>query len=174
MLYSTIKHKLKIIDNIMKELRIIENYQNYGISSTGEVFNIKKGKKLKPQTLPNGYQIVRLHFSKDIYTQRYVHRLVAEAYISEIPKKYVVDHINSIKTDNRVENLRIVTQKQNIGYANYERNRDSKKAKPVTVDGMRYESCNKASIALGVTCGCLIQCIKNGWKCKGKEVKYCE
>lgn len=41
-----------------------------------------------------------------------VHRLVAEAFIGEIPDGYQVDHINGIHADNRVENLRIVSPEE--------------------------------------------------------------
>lgn len=44
----------------------------------------------------------------------YVHRLVYETFIDEIPEGYVIDHINTIRDDNRLSNLRCVTQKQNI------------------------------------------------------------
>lgn len=41
-----------------------------------------------------------------------IHRLVAETFIGDIYNKEI-DHINTIKTDNRVENLKIVTSKEN-------------------------------------------------------------
>ena len=44
----------------------------------------------------------------------FVHRLVATAFISDIPEGMVINHKNGIKTDNRVENLEIVTQKENV------------------------------------------------------------
>ena len=42
-----------------------------------------------------------------------VHRLVAEAFIGPIPEGYEVDHINRCRSDNRVDNLRIVTRSKN-------------------------------------------------------------
>lgn len=42
-----------------------------------------------------------------------VHRLVWETFNGEIPQGYEIDHINTIKYDNRLENLRCVTPKEN-------------------------------------------------------------
>lgn len=41
------------------------------------------------------------------------HRLTVEAFLGEIPKGCVIDHTNRVRTDNRVENLRIATYSEN-------------------------------------------------------------
>lgn len=43
-----------------------------------------------------------------------VHRLVWETFIGEIPDGYEIDHINALKNDNRLINLRCVTHKGNM------------------------------------------------------------
>lgn len=42
-----------------------------------------------------------------------IHRLVAQTFIGQIPQGYEVDHINRNPSDNRMENLRIVTHSEN-------------------------------------------------------------
>lgn len=46
---------------------------------------------------------------------KYSHRVIAEAYLGH--NKLLVNHINGIKTDNRVENLEYVTNKENAIHA---------------------------------------------------------
>lgn len=62
-----------------------------------------------------------LHKDKDDYRssrlngKRYmVHRAVYETFVGEIPEGFQIDHINTIKDDNRVDNLRAVTPKENM------------------------------------------------------------
>lgn len=57
-----------------------------------------------------------------------VHRLVAYMFVPRGKRtQNVVDHINTIKTDNRSENLKWVTQKENMNNENTKEN--IKKAK---------------------------------------------
>jgi hypothetical protein len=63
-----------------------------------------------------GYNYVNLVFSdngRQIEKRCLVHRLVAEAFLPNPEKKRCVDHLNTIRTDNRVENLRWVTHLEN-------------------------------------------------------------
>ena len=71
-----------------------------------------KGKKLKT-TFRNGYLCVNLR--RDLSTKTlYVHLIVASNFINNPYNLPQIDHINTIRTDNRVENLRWCTAKENI------------------------------------------------------------
>jgi len=75
----------------------------------------RKEKILKIPLSSKCYQHVSLH--KDGYIKYVeVHKLVAIAFLNHTPDghRLVVDHINGIITDNRVENLRIVTNRFNL------------------------------------------------------------
>lgn len=48
-----------------------------------------------------------------VFTNQYVHRLVAQAFIPNPDNLEQVDHINSDRRDNRVENLRWLSRKEN-------------------------------------------------------------
>jgi hypothetical protein len=89
----------------------------YQISNKGIVKSFKriKTKLLKPGLLNSGYYNATL--KKDGKNKQFrIHQLVAMAFLNHqiSGMENVVDHINGIKTDNRVENLQIITARQNI------------------------------------------------------------
>ncbi|MBJ7900265.1 MAG: hypothetical protein GC158_10175 [Cyanobacteria bacterium RI_101] len=45
------------------------------------------------------------------------HRLVYETFFGEIPDGWQVNHINGVKSDNRLENLEVVTPQENMRHA---------------------------------------------------------
>ena len=51
------------------------------------------------------------------YTKRGVHRVVWEAFNGPIPDRLEINHKNLIRTDNRLENLELMTHQQNIQHA---------------------------------------------------------
>ena len=92
----------------------IVGYENYLIYPDGKVYNKERKRYLNPNTDIRGYKRVNLHIYKDKkICMKYIHRLVAEHYISNPENKREVDHINRITTDNRIENLRWATRTEN-------------------------------------------------------------
>ena len=90
----------------------IIDYPNYLIYSDGRVFNKKYNRFLKSNINRYGYQYIDLYYGGK--RKKYViHRLIAIHYIPNPENKPEVDHINRIKTDNRIENLRWVNRSKN-------------------------------------------------------------
>lgn len=57
----------------------------------------------------NGYKL-----GSDSKGKRFrVHRAIYETFIGEIPDGYEIDHINTVRDDNRIDNLRAVTHAEN-------------------------------------------------------------
>ncbi|MDI3440360.1 HNH endonuclease signature motif containing protein [Erwinia sp. V90_4] len=52
--------------------------------------------------------------NKRVEARYYVHRLVWEAFFGPIAEGYEIDHIDEDKSNNALENLTIVTRKQNM------------------------------------------------------------
>lgn len=97
----------------------IEGYEgHYKVSSLGNVVSVKKGYPvlMKLQNHSAGYKQVKLCKPNKILIER-VHRLVASAFIPNHDKKPQVNHINGIKSDNRVENLEWNTPQENTAHA---------------------------------------------------------
>ena len=102
----------------MKE---IPNYNGkYLISKEGSVYSIPKGRHLKPYESARGYLVVNL--SKKL---RPIHQLVAETYLDALykDKGLVVDHIDRVKTNNELTNIRIISKADNFKNSDYYENR---------------------------------------------------
>lgn len=94
----------------------IKGYDKYKVSVYGNVFSFHTSKLLKPSLDVNGYP--RVNLSKDgKQTVIRIHRLVAEAFISNPENKPCINHKNGIKSDNRVVNLEGCTYSENNKHA---------------------------------------------------------
>lgn len=91
-----------------EEWREVLSNSNYLINKDGVLINRKTRLKLK-YVDRHGYRRVTLQGK--VYS---VHRLVWEAFNGKIEDKMFIDHINGIRDDNRLENLRLVTSSQNM------------------------------------------------------------
>lgn len=102
------------IDDAAEEWRPVVGYEGkYEVSSLGRIKITRKNKLMKPWKNNKGYYMISL--SKAGVKEKFlVSRLVAIAFIPNPEHKPYVDHINTIPTDNRVENLHWVTQSENL------------------------------------------------------------
>ena len=89
----------------------------YEASNYGRIKNAKTQKILKLQENVNGYYCLALHIVPTIQSNVRVHRLVAEAFLGECPKGYVVNHKDGNKHNNNITNLEYVTPSENNYHA---------------------------------------------------------
>lgn len=105
------------VGNFMKEIwRDVQGYNGYyKISNIGNVMG-RSGNILKPAINKDGYKKVIFCVNK-IQKTFTVHRLVASAFIKNPKNKEFVNHIDLNKTNNNVNNLEWVTNKENLLHA---------------------------------------------------------
>lgn len=126
------KPSTKVIDLENEVWLDVKGFEGmYAVSNMGRVKSLAREKKdqyytkrllgeklLKPSLLNSGY--FKVNFKDAILkinTNFLVHRLIALAFIENIDNKEQVNHINGVKTDNRIENLEWVTRSENVKHA---------------------------------------------------------
>lgn len=163
----------------------IEGFEGYLVSNLGRVkslsresyWNYKRTRTIRERLLAlhpdkKGYLMAWLYKEGKKHTRK-VHRLVANAFLPNIENKPQIDHINTNKQDNRVENLRWCTGQENSnnpitarhnGEGHYEeKGKCNKRVIQLTIDGTPIKDCiciNKVERELGISHSHIIGCCK--------------
>jgi len=94
------------------EYKQIPGYPNYGITKLGEVKNFETGRTFRGHLhKKTGY------YQTTLKRKSYgIHVLLAMTYLGHVPCGYeiVVDHKNTLRFDNRLENLQLITNRENV------------------------------------------------------------
>ena len=96
---------------------MFRNYSKYKVYEDGKIWSYSQKKFLKPEINHNGYQIVSLSDNEGKIKKYQVHRVVYESVTgSPIPEGMQVNHIDECKTNNHINNLNLMTCKENINW----------------------------------------------------------
>jgi len=108
------------VSSIGTKLIPIPEFELYFTDTTGTIFSFKRGGKEK---ILSPY----LHYgkSKNPYMRVKIinklwllHRLIGSVNIGrQLNKDEVINHINGVTTDNRLTNLEVITQRENVNHA---------------------------------------------------------
>lgn len=170
---------MKEVIEIWKDIKGFEGI--YQVSNFGRVKSLerfRKGKNgclvtvkeriLKQGIIRNGYYNVIL--CKNSIEKNYlVHRLVWIAFNGSIPEGYDINHLNEKKFDNRLENLNLMTHRENLNYGTRNERSAKKRANGVlqfTLDNIlvkEYPSTKQVERELGFAQGNIVNC------CNGKH-----
>ena len=106
---------------MIEEYRPIKGYEGlYEVSNFANVKSLERtnsmSRRVKERILKQsiaGNSYLRVKLFNGI---RYVHQLVAIAFLNHLPNgnKIVVDHIDNNKSNNRLDNLQLITNRENL------------------------------------------------------------
>lgn len=135
----------------------IEGFKEYSVSNFGNIRNNKTGRVLKPRKHTGGY--VRVILCKDKkHCDYYIHRLVAQAFISNPANLPEVNHKDENKLNNCVDNLEWCDRVYQVNYGTYHermvntQRKTSKYSKSVKCveTGVVYASMHEAERETGI------------------------
>lgn len=133
----------------------IENFSNYKINKEGSIYSCKLKRLMKILITRDGYYYVDIIKDGKKY-KKYIHRLLAIAFINNLDNKPEIDHIDRNKANNNLDNLRWVTRTENNrNKANYKDNltaeqlearKEKRKEYERQYHKLRYEKLKKINI----------------------------
>ena len=159
----------KMIDSRIKQRVIIDGkkyykhpvFSNYAASKNGNVLSLRSKKIISMVKNGSGYLYFNIYDEKLEKRKNYTqHRFVYEVFRGPIPRCFEVDHINEIKSDNRIKNFQLLSHKHNIEKS---KNRPIISINIETGKERRYNSIKTAAIELDISAGNISKvCRKKG------------
>ena len=139
-------------------------FSKYAASKDGEILNVKTGRILKKCLSDKGYYQFKVSDKNLIKPKTYyIHRFEWECIKGVIPEGFVIDHCDSVRTNNQIENLQLLTVSENIRKGN---------SKPIVSFNIKnnkqknYDSIVSASIELDISFSSISNICR--------KVKYCK
>ena len=88
-------------------------YKKYAANEEGEIIHVKLGKPRKGNLVHGGYFQISIYIQENKIKKYSSHRFVYECFYGLIEKNKQINHINSVRVDNRIKNLEVVTPSEN-------------------------------------------------------------
>jgi hypothetical protein len=151
----------------LSQFQEIPNYTNYMISKNAEIYSKKIKRLCRLTILPNGYHKMKLKSNNGVYKDYYAHVLMAITYLQYIPStnKIVINHIDGIKGNNQLDNLEIITHKENMKHSSILNHATIFQKAVYYVDEngqqINFKSAKDACIATGIDNSSILKSCKN-------------
>ena len=132
-------------------------FERYEVSDDGVIRNKESKKILKTFINDKGYEIVSLWLNGKDKKFR-VHRLVADAFISNPENKAQINHIDGNKLNNRADNLEWSTHSENIMHRYYSLRLGLMRKVRCIETGLVYKSQKQAERLTGINAANISSC----------------